>query len=121
MHFLVFCYLINIVSGAFLGLYPHSTSINSFTPFNQNYMLEKERYAIKKSPSPFQIRKQISSSSTLSVGFGIDEENTSGSKEMEKKELTPDTIVEMIEVTFVNACLQLSKGYVFRYTTSEML
>jgi len=34
------------------------------------------------------------------------------SASLEKKELTPETVIEMIEVTFINACLQLAKGYV---------
>jgi hypothetical protein len=29
-----------------------------------------------------------------------------------KKELTPETIAEMIEVSFINSCLQLASGYV---------
>src|SRR5210317_112346 len=30
----------------------------------------------------------------------------------EEKELTPSTIAEMIEVSFIQSCLQLSQGYV---------
>lgn len=33
-------------------------------------------------------------------------------QDSEKKQLTPETVAEMIEVSFVNACMQLSQGYV---------
>ena len=35
--------------------------------------------------------------------------NQNGGEE-KTKELTPDTVAEMIEVSFVNACLQLAQG-----------
>lgn len=37
---------------------------------------------------------------------------TSTNKSEKPKELTPDSVAEMAEVSFVNACLQLAKGYV---------
>ena len=37
-------------------------------------------------------------------------ESSNSNASLEKKELTPDTVVEMIEVTFINACLQLAQG-----------
>lgn len=49
---------------------------------------------------------------SLKFPLQISSEENNSSTPLKKKELTLDTIVEMIEVTFVNACLQLSKGYV---------
>ena len=39
-------------------------------------------------------------------------DDSQSSAPQEEKKLTPETVVEMIEVTFINACLQLAKGYV---------
>ncbi len=37
---------------------------------------------------------------------------TSSDEREKPKELTPETVAEMVECCFVNACLQLAQGYV---------
>ena len=56
--------------------------------------------------------RSVPSPSTTSSLCAQDASSAPTDKKDEEKELTPETIAEMIEVSFLNSCLQLSQGYI---------
>lgn len=93
---------------AFVGssspLMKHSNYLQT-TMEDPSYLV-KERHHVLPKKFNFHHSSRIDNLLSLQMVGGEAEKAPA----TEQKELTPDTVVEMIEVTFVNACLQLSKG-----------
>ena len=80
------------------------TVANAFIPsrYTQNLQLSHKQGMYTSSPTA--PAKNTRSSSIFSTSAPEDA--------AKKKNLTPETIAEMIEVSFINSCLQLASGYV---------
>mmetsp|Transcript_7045 Transcript_7045/g.15214 ORF Transcript_7045/g.15214 Transcript_7045/m.15214 type:complete len:335 (+) Transcript_7045:64-1068(+) len=68
-----------------------------------------------KTPRPFPVRSFHHPSSQLSFSTNAKNEESKTPQERfnnSKEEVTPEKVAEMIEVSFLQSCLQLSQGYV---------
>ena len=72
----------------------------AFLPLRRNHQL-----AIRGVVDCIYSQSQVPSPATF-----LREASKEDGAEKPKKELTPDMVAEMVEVTFVNACLQLARG-----------
>jgi len=100
---MVMCFALVLTTTFKLG---HSFSpIATRTPSHSHFVVDSPRYDCHHRLAPFGTTK-LSSTSEESAA-AEDEEVI-----VEVSELAENQIVEMVEVSFINACLQLSQGYV---------
>eukprot|EP00578_Thalassiosira_sp_NH16_P027608 CAMPEP_0181101594 /NCGR_PEP_ID=MMETSP1071-20121207/13842_1 /TAXON_ID=35127 /ORGANISM="Thalassiosira sp., Strain NH16" /LENGTH=303 /DNA_ID=CAMNT_0023184465 /DNA_START=47 /DNA_END=958 /DNA_ORIENTATION=+ len=78
---------------------PSNILATSFKSSHQRKMIIRN---IRRSP-------QLSSSTKL---YAQDAASSTSEGDVEEKELTPSAIAELIEVSFLQSCLQLSQGYI---------
>jgi len=104
LFFNVLC--LNIAHGAFVT--PSFQQNIVYDVFNERGMIHSKWNHLISSASYSTGNEGFQRDIQLKMSTQISSSNNS----LEEKELTPDTVVEMIEVSFINACLQLAKGYV---------